>query len=173
MKNSINFDGNNYWGLSLIFLIFRNFYSLSKQRSGTSEIENDTEEFTSFIAKLSSFGANYRRDEAIRLFCMKKNLSIPNRSVRRRWIKLCKLKHKRPIYEFGVKYENAQKWKSTIVKRYGKTNDEIMKEALEKDWEIFNMDETQVAFERFNENYRVRTSPFVARNYQFKRIKSR
>ena len=116
--------------------------------------------------------------KAINLFCQRKNIPVPTREQRRRWIKLCPLKSKRATLNLEVKYKNAQNWKEEYDSHYGATNNEIIQNALNNNFEIFNGmikinfywenikikikfcnlllgDETQLLFDRANENTKV------------------
>ena len=128
---------------------------LKKQRTGFSEMEKHQEEFVELIRKMSSFGMNFRSKQAVRLFCEKRGLKVPARMQRRRLIQIMPMKAKKPSLSFGVKYKNASTWKNERVEFYNKTNNELVTEAMENDWEIFNGDETQLKFDRFNDETKV------------------
>lgn len=65
----------------------------------------------------------------------------------------------RPVYDATINFSNASKWKSNFIPYYGKTNNDIIKDAVKKGFDIVNYDETNLPLLRFNENKKCMVNP--------------
>ena len=142
-----------FFYLALEFImIFSLLQSLSKFRQGSSEFEEHLPQFKQMVKGFTANGLNLRSSQAVRHYARLKRLSQPSRDQLRRIRKLGDFVVRKPMYDFGIKYENAANWKTKIDPYYRKTYGEIMKNAIQNEYEIFNSDETSLPLNRFNEN---------------------
>lgn len=88
----------------------------------------------------------------MKYYCAAEQIQNPSKSLRRRIYKLCETDSRKAVNDNKISYDNLLSWKSTKVDFYGKTNGEIMKEAMENNWLIVNIDESQLPLTACNAN---------------------